>query len=58
MESKVIDYLLQAIEELEDYSPLLERQDCLNQTVVTHSIAALRQTFTTYKQNYDYGTFK
>jgi hypothetical protein len=55
MEIQTIEYVLDAVEELEDYIPLLERQDAFNQTIVTHSVAALRQIFKQYKQEVYYG---
>ena len=57
MENYSIGYILNAIEELETYIPLLENQEEYNHTVITHSVNALRQTFTNYKHNY-YGTTK
>ena len=57
MENYSIGYILNAIEELETYIPLLENQEEYNHTVITHSVDALRQTFTNYKHNY-YGTTK
>lgn len=55
MEIQTIEYVLDAVEELEDYIPLLERQDAFNQTIVSHSVAALRQIFKKYKHEVYYG---
>ena len=50
MDYECKQYILQAIEDLEDYIPLLEKQDSFNQTITTHSVQALKNIFT----NYDY----
>ena len=55
MEIHTIEYVLDAVEELEDYIPLLERQEAFNQTIVTHSVAALRQIFNQYRKEIYYG---
>lgn len=51
MEFYTVQYIQQAIEELEDYLPLLKHQDRLNKTLVSHSINALKQTITNYENN-------
>ena len=42
-------YILEAIEELETYIPLLENQESFNHTIVGHSVEALKHTFTNYE---------
>lgn len=44
-------YILDAIEDLEDYIPMLENQDAYNHTVISHSVKALKDTFTNYGTN-------
>ena len=58
METYSIEYILSAIEELETYIPLLQNQEGYNKVIVSHSVDALKQSFTNYKQNYYYGTFE
>jgi len=55
MENKTIGFILEAIEDLEDYIPLLKNQDAYNKVIVSHSVDALRQIFTTYKEHHFYG---
>ena len=43
------NYILQAIEDLEDYFPFLEKQDKFNHTIVYHSIGALRHMIEQYE---------
>ena len=50
MELHTVQYIADAVEELETYLPLLERQQDINQTIVQHSVAALRATINTYKK--------
>ena len=42
--------MIDAIEELETYMPLLQNQGAFNQTVVNHLVAALRKTSMTTKR--------
>ena len=51
MESCVINDILNAVEDLEDMIPLLERQDGYNKTIVVHSVSALRSIFNAYKRD-------
>lgn len=50
MESYVIKDIINAIEDLEDMIPMLERQDDYNQTIVKHSVSALKGIFQEYKK--------
>ena len=50
MEFKTLEYLALAIEDIEDYIPLLPKQDKINQLLVQHSILGLKQTLSNYKQ--------
>ena len=43
------NFILQAIEDLEDYIPMLEQQDAFNHTIASHSVAALRGIFENYQ---------
>ena len=58
METKSIEYILNAIEDLRDYIPLLERQNEFNQVIVSHSVDALQQIFTQYKHEIYYENSK
>ena len=51
MEWHAHKFILNAIEELEDYIPMLENQSAINQTIVSNSVAALRGIFEEYKVN-------
>ena len=51
MDWHTIGFIREAIQELEDYIPLLENQDAFNHTVISHSVQALKQTFTNYGNN-------
>ena len=42
-------FILEAIEELEDYIPMLENQQNLNQTLLSHCVAGLKNQM----ENYD-----
>ena len=41
-------FILAAIEELEDYLPMLENQENLNQTLLSHCMAGLKNQMESY----------
>lgn len=55
MEHQTINDILNAVEDLEDMIPLLERQDGYNKVIVSHSVQALRDIFNKYHHEAYYG---
>lgn len=47
-----VTYLLDAIDEAQDYYQLLENQESINHVVVQHSFDALNQIFKQYKKEH------
>ena len=58
METKSISYIIEAIEELEDYIPLLDRQQHLDHDSINKAVTDLRNIFTTYKKEHSYGVYR
>tara|TARA_R110002012_G_scaffold52863_1_gene135766 strand:- start:813 stop:986 length:174 start_codon:yes stop_codon:yes gene_type:complete len=52
MELQALKYLEEAIEEIDDYLPLLERQDLLNQTTTSHCLQHLSKMIADYKKDH------
>ena len=55
METKSLEYLSEAIETLEDYLPLLEHQEKLNNVILSHCLDALNREVKSYKNDHLYG---
>ena len=55
MERESIGFILEAIEEVEDYYPLLERQHHLDQETIHTAVSDLKEIFTLYQKQFNYG---